>query len=304
MGAVPVAAGVVSAVLVVLFSAVVLVRFRSAEERAWSALAATAGPVRPPATGLSWYESACLQYPHGPAGVLGVALVRMHAEGRLTFLGRAYDRYVFAVNDPVPRDEVEAALLDPPARKSGRLSVSSGAHDWSRPPWDELRRRLVTDGLLRERGLPAGIAADAPQVAAWRTARARARRARARLLTLYLVTGVVSALLSGAWPLLVGYVVAVPFLTRSEERPRHPRAPEITPAGEAAVRAARAAAPDSRETEVLLSVAKGGLAAAPAWHPFGKPPPAASAPPRQVRQVLQEEPPPAVDLDPPGLGGL
>ncbi|RSS49255.1 hypothetical protein, partial [Streptomyces sp. WAC06614] len=251
-----------------LLSAVVVVRSWAAKERAWDRLAASAGPVRPPEAGLSLYELAFLAYPDGPGAVLGVALVRMHAEQRLTLRSQGVGFHRFEVADPVPRDEVEAALLKRLAEEAGRLPTALGPHDRSGPPWDELHRRLVTDGLLGERGLPDGVPADAPEVLAWTAACVRVNRTRARVLAGLWAAGAATALLSGAWLLLAVHVAASPALSFLGRRPTRVQGLRTTEAGEAAVRAARAAPPASEEAQVLLRVAVGGMEAVPYGHPL------------------------------------
>ncbi|MFE6456705.1 hypothetical protein ACFVP0_04475 [Streptomyces cinereoruber] len=126
--------GVAAGIYVVVFSTVVRVCFRSAEEREWRALAAGTGPGRPSGQRLSLYEPACIENRFGPGNILGVALVRMHAEQRLTQLGRGYNGYGFRVEDPDPRDAVEAVLLDLLAGGRGWFSTSFGPYDLSVPP--------------------------------------------------------------------------------------------------------------------------------------------------------------------------
>lgn len=295
--------GVVAGIYVVVFSAVVMVCFWSAEEREWRALAAGAGPGRPSGQRLSLYELACIENRFGPGNILGVALVRMHAEQRLTLLGRGYDGYRFRVEDPHPRDEVEAVLLDLLAGGRGWLSTSFGPYDLSVPPWRALHERLVTDGLLRERGLPEGITAGSPRVTAWKSTRARAYRLRSRLLTGALVAGAVTAQLSELWLPLALYIAALAVLpVLSSPAVRTQRA-AATEAGKAAAWTARAATTVSEEARALLAVALGGLSALPHLHPFVEPP-RASSPPAASRTAERGEEPQRIINDPPGVGGL
>ncbi|WP_030221511.1 hypothetical protein [Streptomyces bikiniensis] len=295
--------GVVAGIYVAVFSAVVMVCFRSAEERAWRALAAGAGPGRPSAQRLSLYELACIENRFGPGNILGVALVRMHAEQRLTLLGRGYDGYGFRVEDPEPRDEVEAVLLDLLAEGRGRLSTSFGPYDLSAPPWRALHERLVTDGLLRERGLPGGITAGSPRATAWKETRARAYRLRSRLLTGALVAGAVTAQLSELWLLLALCIVALAVLPVLSRPAVQAQRATVTEAGKAAARTARAAAPVSEDARALLAVALGGLSALPHGHPFAEPPRASSQPAAPHTAERDEEPQRFIN-DPPALGGL
>ncbi|MGJ7417013.1 TIGR04222 domain-containing membrane protein [Streptomyces cinereoruber] len=296
--------GVVAGIYVAVLSAVVMVCFWSAEERERRALAARADPVRPPTQRLSSYELACIENRFGPGNILGVALVRMHVEQRLTLLGSRHDGYSFRVDDPDPRDEVEAVLLDLLVKERGRLPTSFGPYDLSVPPWRALHERLVTDGLLREPGLPEGITADSPHVSAWRSGRARAYRLRSRLLTGAVTAGAVTALLSELWLLLALHIAALSVLPVFS-RPAVPtRTATVTEAGKAAARTARATTTASEDAQALLAVALGGLSALPHWHPFAKPPQDPSPPASSRPTDRVEEPQRIINLDPPGLGGL
>ncbi|MFF2573209.1 hypothetical protein [Streptomyces sp. NPDC058084] len=295
---------VVAGIYVVVVSATVMVCFWLAEKREWRALAESAGPGRPSTQGLSLYELAFIENRFGPGNILGVAVVRMHAEHRLTLLGREFDGFRFRVDDPDPRDEVEAALLDLLARKRGWLSLSLGPYDLSLPPWQALHQHLVADGLLRERGLPRGVSADSQQVSSWKRARARAYRIRFHLLAWSLTAGAGTALLSGAWLLLALYVAALSILPVLSRPAVRPQATTVTEEGKAAARAARTQTPDSKQAQALLAVALGGLTAIPPWHPFAKPPPSPQPPPPTEHAGRNEEPTRIMNLDPPGLGGL
>ncbi|MFJ4879589.1 hypothetical protein ACIP93_30925 [Streptomyces sp. NPDC088745] len=296
--------GVATGICVAVLSAVVMVSFWSAEEREWRALAASAGPGRPLAQRLSLYELAYMENRFGPGNVLGVALVRMHAEQRLTFLGRSYDGYRFRIDDPEPRDEVEVVLLDLLGKGRGWLSTSFGPYDLSVPPWRALHERLIADGLLRERGLPEGISADSPHASAWRNARTRAYRRRRRLLAGALTAGAVAALLSELWLLLVLYIALLSALPAFNRPVVRPPAVTVTEAGRTAARTARAAATASEEAQALVTVALGGLSALPHWHPFARPPQHPPPPVSPRTADRGEEPQRIINLDPPGLGGL
>ncbi|MFD8211517.1 hypothetical protein ACFV2S_34645 [Streptomyces sp. NPDC059695] len=77
MGVVDAWVGMAAGMYVGVVSATVMVCFWSAEKRAWRALAASAGPARPPTEGLSPYELAYIENRVDPGNVLGVALIRM-----------------------------------------------------------------------------------------------------------------------------------------------------------------------------------------------------------------------------------
>ncbi|MFC8495932.1 hypothetical protein ACFUJU_35075 [Streptomyces sp. NPDC057235] len=295
--------GTVAGIYVAVFSAVVMVCSWSAQESAWRALATSAGPGRPSAQRLSLYELACVENRFGPGNILGVALVRMHAEQRLILLGRGDGGYDFRVEDPDPRDEVEAVLLGLLARGRGWLSASFGPYDLSVRPWRALHERLVTDGLLREPGLPEGIIADSPQVTAWRSRRARIYRLRARLLTAALLIGAVTALLSELWLLLALYIAALAVLPVFTSPAVHTPTATVTEAGKAAVHATRAATNASEEAQALLAVALGDLSTLPPWHPFTTLPRNPLLPASSHTADREEEPQRIIN-DPPGLGGL
>ncbi|MGW4054651.1 TIGR04222 domain-containing membrane protein [Streptomyces sp. NPDC004779] len=291
---------VVPGLVLVVLSLGALVRFWRAEEKDWRELAASAGPVRPSAAGLSLYEIAYLAqgYRVDPAGL--VALVVMHEQQRVRLVDKEYGSYHYRIVDPVPRDEVEAVVLDLLAEDDGRVPTALDIQRRRPDALKNLHRQLVVDGYLCERGLPAGLAPDATQVTEWRAVRTRARRRHALLLVVLLTLGGAAAVLLGAWAPLALQAVALPALAIWRERTRTPRSWGVTRACEDAVRAARAVRPASKEDALLRRVAFSGLRDLPKGHPLVPCP----RPPDPPREQPREEPPRFIDFNPPGLGGL
>ncbi|MER5887491.1 hypothetical protein ABT160_27060 [Streptomyces sp. NPDC001941] len=299
----------VGALLVVL-SVAVVVRFRHTLTRARAALAATAGPVRPPEQGLDLYELGYLRRELSGGFVLAAALVRMHAEGRLALVEKQYSGYDFRVVDAVPRDEAETLLLKLLDTRRGNLPPYVHLCGWKDDPFPVLHERLVVDGLFRELGLPEGIPSGAPRAAAWRAARRDIDRLRAPVVITLVAAGGLAALMFGAWlPFavqLVALVCAEVWYARSRpvdewEARKGPSGQwGPTAAGHAAVERAMSAQlpPDEK---MLRKVAWIGLDGLPDSHPlYPAPRPVV---PHQDRPP-EPEPEPQINFDPPGLGGL
>ncbi|MFG3189036.1 hypothetical protein [Streptomyces omiyaensis] len=291
---------VVPGLVLVVLSVGALVRFWRVEERDWQELAASAGPVRPSSAGLSVYEIAYLENRHRADSVGLVALVRMHEQQRVRLLDKKYNAYHYQVTDPVPRDEVEAVVLGMLAESEGRVPAALDIERRHPDLLKDLHRQLVVDGFLRERGLPAGLASDAPQTTEWRAGRARARRRHAFLLAALLMAGGATALLFGAWAPLALQVVVLLALAVWRKRTQIPQGWGATRACEDAVRVARAARPTAKEDALLRRVAFGGLGDLPKGHALLPCP----RPPDPPREEPREEPPRFINFDPPGLGGL
>ncbi|MFJ9522892.1 hypothetical protein ACIRPK_32175 [Kitasatospora sp. NPDC101801] len=290
------AAGSVAA----LVSFAVLFSWRRAVRRAWQALAATAGPPRPATTELDLYEFAYLYSGMGLYRAPAVALVRMHAEGRISLTRKQFGAFWFRVSDPVPRDEVEGVLLAEIARtRKGRLPDHLG---WDRDPPAHLarsfRERLVTEGLVTERTMPAGVLADSPAAAAWRAERRRLRLRCVAALVALLLTGAAVAVLSRAWLPLAAQLAVLLAAAIRRRRPEHYGRTDL---GRTLV-AATQARPLPADAELLRRVATQGLERGlPAGHPLKPvpPPPPPPAPPREPDPPRQE-----FNLDSTGLGGL
>ncbi|MFJ4767934.1 TIGR04222 domain-containing membrane protein [Streptomyces uncialis] len=264
------------------------------------ALDARIRPPRPADTPLDLYEVA---YLCGGAGrVAVVAVVRMHAEGRLSVCGRAA-RWITAEPSGEPRDGVEVAVLDALAARRdehGRSPWPVELFD-SDPPVRDLRERLVLGGLLRDRFAPVGVLHHHPVSRAYYQARGRFARTL-RLASALTVAGVVVALLWRAYPPLLVY----PPLLWAGRRHRDGYDAdtgsygEVTDAGRAAVRATDAAdGPATAERQQVCEVARSGPDSLPAQHILRPAP----APPWQPPEPGPQ--PPRIVIDgSPGLGGL
>ncbi|MFI6642424.1 hypothetical protein [Streptomyces sp. NPDC050504] len=290
--------GTVSGLVLTALSTAVVLWSWHVEEIRWKELAATADPVREPDEGVTFYEYAYLNHHYGTGNTLAVALVRMHTQRRLALVGKEHAKYYFEVNDPVPQDDIEAMVLDLLVQQKGSLASYICLIDRDRSPLQPMHRRLVADGLLRERGLPAGVPADSSQATAWRARRRAAHRLRGCLLGALVTLGGAVAVVSGAWPPLALHVTALLALAVWRVRSRPPEEWGTTDEGEAALRALWNAELDPEEAQTRL-IARRGLDALPDHHPLALVP----APPPD-RDEPREEPPPVINFDPPGLGGL
>ncbi|MFD4831745.1 TIGR04222 domain-containing membrane protein [Streptomyces uncialis] len=264
------------------------------------ALDARIRPPRSADTPLDLYEVA---YLCGGAGrVAVVAVVRMHAEGRLPVRARAA-RWITAEPSGEPRDGVEAAVLGALAARrddDGRSPWPVELFD-SDPPVRDLRERLVLAGLLRDRFAPVGVLHHHPVSRAYYRACARFARTL-RLASALAVAGVVIALLWRAYPPLLVYP---PLLWAGRRhRDRYDAGTgsygEVTDAGRAAVRATDAAdGPVTADRRQVCEVARSGPDSLPVQHILRPAP----APPWQPPEPGPE--PPRIVIDgSPGLGGL
>ncbi|MFE9132665.1 hypothetical protein [Streptomyces sp. NPDC007355] len=231
--------------------------------------------------------------------VPNVALARMHAEGRLEVVGKAYGTYRVRVLDPAPRDDVEAMLLDVIGGEEGTLPAEQSWDEKRTPCLVSLHERLVLDGLLREPGLPERVSASSPAVACWKAEQHRVRRLRNAAVVILSAAAPALALITGAWLPLAAQASALSLASiRHARRPR--QSGGVTELGEAAVKAATSGEV-SKEDRLLRSVMTYGFVRLPKKHPL-KPapaPPSSPPPPREPDPPRQD-----FNFDSPGLGGL
>ncbi|MCM2389933.1 TIGR04222 domain-containing membrane protein [Streptomyces albipurpureus] len=271
-------------------------RLRSAHR----AMHARIEPLRPVDTPLDLYELAYLR--GGGRRVAAVALVRMHAEGRLSVRRRAAS-WITVVPSDEPRDGVEAAVLKALAGQRN----DDGWSPWpvelfdSDPPLRDIRERLVLGGLLRDQSAPIGVLHHHPVSRSYYRARHRFARTQ-RWVPAFAVAGAVVALL---WHAYLPLLLYPPLLWAGwRHRNRYDDDTrsfgEVTPAG----RAATLAAETARGLATvgggqIRDVALVGPDALPAQHILCPPPARSSRPPER-----RPEPPPVVIDGSPGLGGL
>ncbi|MFF5785738.1 hypothetical protein ACFY8P_12330 [Streptomyces sp. NPDC012693] len=174
-----------------------------------------------------------------------VALARMHAEGRLEIIGKAYGNYRVRVPDPASRDDLEATLLDLIGGEEGTLPTEQSWDEKRTPCLVSLHERLVLDGLLREPGLPEGVSASSPAAAHWRAEQHRVRRLRNAAVVILSAAATALAVITGAWLPLAAQASGLCLASiRNARSPRESGGP--TRLGEAALTAATRGRPRRR----------------------------------------------------------